>query len=182
MSRAFTEVRGAFYKYPVSVKSNSVIRVEGLDGFIKQNNVLVQDFRVAKREKQAIVQCFGETNHVYAFGADPTTSQFSVTLAVFLANCGGKVTGNDVGAAISIYEKLRVSQKKALVSMTIGGKVLKGTASGFESSVANQQLNMVQVTFMFTDFQTAKGGSGSGSGSGGKQITYSVSGSTSKLL
>lgn len=146
--------RGAFHKEKFDVGSSGIVSISELDGLIGQDNVFVQDVRVNKREKQTVVQCFGEVNHVYAFGADPLSSQFSVTLAIFLVKeCNGGVDGSDIGSAISTYDGMRVSQNPSTVSMTVGGGTVIGTATGFDMSVANPQLNMVNVSFLFTAFQ-----------------------------
>ena len=60
----------------------SIIDLDGID--TSGETTLVSNFSVQDNEKLGMIQCFNDTNHLYAFGHDPENSEFSVTYIAFL--------------------------------------------------------------------------------------------------
>lgn len=151
--KVFQEVRGSFKVMTENLTTSSIVRVTGID--IPPNNVFVYDFNVTKAEKKAIVQCFNNVHHIYAFGPDPEGSNYSITYCVFLQQSGCSTTFKSSGALgnlLAQYKKLRVSSGKKLVNMTIdSGALVSGILVGCQINVVNQEQNMVSVTLVFTD-------------------------------
>ena len=149
-------VRGFFRQMNVNVKTDSYIKIKGLS--VPTQGALVADTGVSKAEKTAILQCFNETNHVYAFGHDPEASQYNVTYLVFLQNSSSCSTADRFSANDAVkkflqeYNKLKVSKKHATVDLTMGAETyVSGILVSFNVKVYSAELNMLSVTFGFID-------------------------------
>lgn len=133
-----------------------------IDGFPKNAaGMLLTDFRTRFQEKNAIIQCFNEINHVYAFGHDPDNSTFSATFLVFLGRqCMTDNTftpGPRVKEFVRTYLNQRVSQKKTTVKITWQSVTyVKGILLGFDFASYDEEMNMATVTFSGKFFMDAK--------------------------
>lgn len=153
--KVFQEVRGSFKVMTENLTTSSIVRVTGIE--LPPNNVFVQSFNVTKAEKKAIVQCFNNVHHIYAFGPDPDGSNYSITYCVFMQQegCNTKFkSSGSLGNLLEQYKTLRVSSEKGkkLVNMTIdSGAMVSGILVGCMINVVDPEQNMVSVTLVFTD-------------------------------
>ena len=151
--KVLQEVRGTFRCMTENLTTSSIVRVTGLN--LPPNNVFVQGFNVTKFEKKAILQCFNNVNHVYAFGPDPEGSNYSVTYGVFLQEYGCSKKFKSSGALASMvnqYKQLRVSSSKKIVSLTVDtGAMFSGILVGCQINVQDPEQNLVGVTLIFSD-------------------------------
>lgn len=161
--KVLQEVRGTFKCMTENLTTSSIVRVTDIK--LPPNNVFVQGYNITKFEKKAILQCFNNVNHVYAFGPDPEGSNYSVTYGVFLQEygCGSKFkSGGALGSLVSQYKKLRVSSSKKIVSLTVDtGAMFSGILVGCQINVVDPETNLVSVTLIFTDLdadENSKGG------------------------
>ena len=159
MPRILGENRGTFFLEHMEFNDGSVW-IGGKEGLgSEKNEFIVQDFSFVDQEKNSIIQCFDNVNHVYAFGHDPDGSVFSVTFLVFL---GGKCSGDgecgeapssfklsgSLGKLLEKYKGLKVS-KGATVKVLFAndsGAVLVGIVLSAAARMANPELNLVAVT------------------------------------
>lgn len=111
---------------------------------------LLIDFRIHLQDKNSTIQCFNDTNYIYAFGHDPVGSTFSVTYLVFLgAQCmrSGFSPGNDLKHAVKGYLQHRVSQRKKIVKITFrSSNDFKGIVTGFDAGVYSEELHIATAT------------------------------------
>ena len=133
-----------------------------IDGLPKNaTGVLLTDFRTRFQEKNSIVQCFNEINHVYAFGHDPDNSTFSATFLVFLGRqCmtdDNFTPGPRMKELVKMYLDQRGSKKKATVKITWQGVgYVKGVLLGFDLASYDEEMNMATVTFSGKFFADTK--------------------------
>lgn len=134
---------------------------EGLIKFPKEISIpgscaFVSGVSIRKNEKKAIIQCFNSVNHVYAFGADPESSMYSCSVAVFGASCerGGFKSSTGLGKLLDSYKSNRVSKSAKTLSLTVDNKVLKGILVGVAVDVVDAELNLFRVMFMFNDLDS----------------------------
>ena len=123
-----------------------------ITGFTPPNTgQLLTDFRIRMSEKNSVVQCFNEINHIYAFGHDPDGSVFSVTYLVFLGKGCMKEkfeAGTALAAFMRGYLENRVSKKKSTVTITYkGAGYIRGIVLDWDVSVADEEMSAVSVTF-----------------------------------
>lgn len=148
-----TEVHGSFTCWIGDVSTRSIINVPSLS--LSYSNTFVQGFNVTKVEKRAVVQCFGHSYHVYAFGPDPEASNFSVTFGVFFQtykNCESFSASSAVTELLEAYEEMKVSKNPAMITMNVddGGSV-SGILTGLQINSIDPTYNLVSVTLLFTD-------------------------------
>ena len=131
----------------------SVVKLEDVD--TTGQAVLVSNFQVVDNEKLGIIQCFNNTNHLYAFGHDPQSSGFTVTYIVFMGKENGKdicmqgsfKSGNLVGGAVRTYNELKVSGYKKTVMVTFGnGTALTGVVTSLDIAVFDPEINAITVS------------------------------------
>ena len=150
MARVFNITRGSYFEYHVGEGNDGLVDVEAL-GLKGEEGVLVDAFSFSAAEKVSIMQCFQDSNHVYAFGHDPERSAFSVRYAVFLGQKCMKDAFKPGGAfskAIQAYKDNRVSaHTEDTVKLTYGdGLQMSGIITALEVGVLDPQLNAVFVT------------------------------------
>ena len=140
------EIRGTFFLDDSIKFEPSIVSVGDLTSV--QDSILVQGFSFNDQEKNAIIQCFDDTNHVYAFGHDPENSLFSVTFLVFLGSKCMKEAFKASGSLSEILERykgMKVS-RGATVNVTFGkGVTLVGIVLSAAVQLANPELNTVSV-------------------------------------
>lgn len=147
MSKILNYARGSFYVSPNHVRK-AMVTVQGLS--VPSTGCLVTDFSMRDAEKNAIIQCFNGVNHVYAFGHDPETSQFSVTYSVFLGNqCmhGRFQDSGRLARIIRSYNSIKLSSGRRTVNVTFGnGLTIVGIVLSADARVQDAGLNIVSVT------------------------------------
>ena len=151
MSKIFRISRGSFKAMDMTGKiSDSIVKVEGISA-PAGSGTLVSNFRVNDTEKNGIIQCFGNINHIYAFGHDPDQSGFSVTYIAFLGQAcmrNGFKEGRSLKSLVAGYNAQKVSNHPdATINMTIGsGLTIRGILLTFDVSVFDAEINAVTVT------------------------------------
>ena len=147
-------VRGVFGHAEVPWDA-SVIGIDAPDLKLPDDGWFVQDAKLDKVEKRGVIQCFGGTNHVYAFGQDPESSRYSLTLGVFMQakGCADKFkTGKAVANIVAEYMRLRVSETPGIVRMKLDdGLLLGGILTGLSVAVSNAEINLFSITLSFMD-------------------------------
>ena len=124
-----------------------------IDGLPKNaTGVILTNFNLQFHEKNSVVQCFNEINHVFAFGHDPDNSTFSATFMVFLGKQCMKdnkfVPGPRMKELFQMYLTRRASQQKATIKITYQGVgYVKGILLDFNVSTYDEELNAATVTF-----------------------------------
>lgn len=109
---------------------------------------LVTSFSAEQRENFAVSQCLNGGTFLYTFGHDPHASQFSLGITSFLRTCSGEHAA-DFARALRAYSAGRVSQSKALSSLSVGDAVLRGYLVGLNASVVDAGLGIVASTYTF---------------------------------
>lgn len=141
--------RGAFRVVDVDVSNGKGVQLTIAGG---QNPVgaasLVTSFSVQQAENFSVSQCLNGGVYLYTFGHDPQRSQFSVGVTSFLNSCDGSV-GADLAAAIAAYRTGRVSQSKALSSLTVGTGSFNGYLVGQGINVVSSELGIINATYTF---------------------------------
>lgn len=146
--RILNITNGSYKKITKKVQP-SVIHIDGID--LPQQGAIVFGFSASDAEKHSIIQCFNDTNHIYAFGHDPENSAFSVTYLVFLGKAcmkDGKFSaGSSLSDIVNMYNDVKVSKRKATVDVTYGNGVTQtGIVLSLNMGVHDQELNTVLVT------------------------------------
>lgn len=148
--------RGNFKKVDIGKVSDSLVVFAGINP--SSYSAFVQTVTLNKAEKVGMLQCFNDTNHVYAFGHDPEGSKFSCTMIVFMNKCDeegfteGFTASGGLAKLIEEYEEKRVSNRKQTVDLKVDdGKTLTGILVGMSSRVEDPELNMFSVTFICND-------------------------------
>lgn len=149
--RIFKETHGRFKCINSTGYSASTIRVDGLGAL--RNGVFVGGFNITKNEKKGIIQCFNGSNHIYAFGHDPESSNFSITINVFFERtCDYSTEHGDAGKILQWYRKNRVSKKQKSITMTIDSKgAVSGILTAIQINFIDPALNLASITLIFTD-------------------------------
>lgn len=147
MSKIFDFTRGSYIRFDVKP---SVVSIDALKGVANESGILVTNFQFTDQEKNSIIQCFNNTNHIYAFGHDPESSGFAVTFSVFMgAKCSKefKDSGN-LGKIIRQYKGARVSERGGTVTVSFGksGPTLVGIVLAAQSQLVDPGINMASVT------------------------------------
>lgn len=151
-------VRGVFGKASIPWGSPSLVKIGGTgdDSFkLPDEGVFVSSYDLEKGEKRGIIQCFKNVNHVYAFGQDPESSRYSVTLSVFMQapECATEFkSGKALASIIDEYKRLRVSEHPYVVSVSVDdGAIVNGILTGVRVSVLDASLNLLAVVLSFSD-------------------------------
>lgn len=149
MSAIFSASRGSFFIQRDMSFSASMIYIPGMDT-MSLDNTLVSNFSFNDSEKNAIIQCFNDVNHVYAFGHDPEQSGFSITYITFLGDrCmeNGFKPGWSLADIVDSYNDIKLSKKESTVIITFGhGVSLEGIILSLSVSVYETELNAITVT------------------------------------
>ena len=141
--------RGAFRVVDVDTSNGKGVLVSIAGGGNPVgSSSLVTSFSVQQAENYAVSQCLNGAAYLYTFGHDPQRSQFSLGITSFLNSCNGDV-GTAVSEAIAAYNKGRVSQSKALSSLTVGTGAFNGYLVGQGIDVVNPELGIIQTTYTF---------------------------------
>ena len=109
---------------------------------------LVTSFSAEQRENYSVAQCLNGGMFLYTFGHDPANSQFSLGITSFLRTCHGEV-GSELAKALSIYRTGRVSQSKALSTLSVGDAALRGYLVGQGVVVTDNVVGTVTATYTF---------------------------------
>ena len=143
-------VRGTVKAFDANNKSPvpSIIKLAGIKA--EGDTALVSNFRITDNEKLGMIQCFNNTNHLYAFGHDPENSGFSVTYIAFLGKACMKTafsSGNAVKNLVNAYNSKKISATGKTVQMTFGGgKALEGVICSMDVDVFDPEINALTVT------------------------------------
>lgn len=114
------------------------------EGSALSDNTIVTSVNIRQTEKFAVVPCFNDVNHIYAFGHDAQNSSAQVTVLTNAEMPQGDRTG--FSKAIQAYAESRLSTNK-MVTLTIGGQTFRGRLPAMGSSTTNTQLNLQSVTY-----------------------------------
>jgi hypothetical protein len=146
------DTRGSFTVLKMPIES-SIVRIDGFDPPNGQNDhgILVQSFSMKDAEKHSIIQCFNDSNHVYAFGHDPEQSGFAITYIVFFGSqCMPDKEfkqSNYLETIVGKYNELRVSSSSKTVNVIYGNGVMQeGILLSLSASIHDPELNTISVT------------------------------------
>lgn len=145
--KIFSDTRGAHIKLNMPVNSSSMIELEGTGGLLSTDCIFVQNFQVQLAERASVISCFNDYNYIFAFGHNPTASQYVISFTAFLVGKDCKsVNGSGIIKKIKeYYDKNRVSKKRKLVRMTVGSIVVKGVLTNMTLTGQNAELNTISV-------------------------------------
>ena len=118
---------------------------------------LVTSFGAEQRENYSVSQCLNGGVYLYTFGHDPQGSQFTLGISSFLNTCSGKRAA-DLAQALQVYKTGRVSQSRALASMSVGDAVLRGYLIGQSVAVVDTAIGIVASTYTFVALNPQEGG------------------------
>ena len=149
--------RGKFYSTTVDTEDGQGIQISMPGGNPLGSASLVTSFDVSQRENFAVSQCLNGGVYLYTFGHDPQNSQFDIGISSFLNTCDGKRAA-DLAQALAAYYGGRVSQSKAMASMSIGDAVLRGYLVGQSVRVADNAIGLVSSTYTFIALSPQAGG------------------------
>lgn len=150
--------RGSFHITSVDTKNGSGIQVSMPGPSPLGSSSLVTSFGVEQRENFAVSQCLNGGVYLYTFGHDPQGSQFNLGVTSFMNSCSGERAA-DLALALQAYYAGRVSQSRAIASMSVGDAVLRGYLTAQSISVANSDLSMVTAAYTFVALKPQGGGS-----------------------
>lgn len=140
--------RGKFRAMSVDTRDGQGIQIDMPGGSPLGAASLVTSFSAEQRENYSVSQCLNGGIYLYTFGHDPQNSQFSLGITSFLNTCSGAQAA-DLAQALRAYQGGRVSQSRALASMSVGDAVFRGYLVGQSVSVADPQLGLVASTYTF---------------------------------
>ena len=109
---------------------------------------LVTSFSAAQRENFSVAQCLNGGMFLYTFGHDPNASQFGLSVTSFLRTCDNDI-GGELAKALSAYQSGRVSQSKALSTLSIGDAALRGYLVGQDIAVTDAVIGTVTTNYTF---------------------------------
>jgi len=141
--------RGCFHAWNEFKITNGVVLTMPSSGDIPasdQDPIFVVSVKFNLREKVSVVQCFNDTNYVYAFGHDPRGSMVSVQMLAFLIASDGTSDSDIVGTMVSNYAQDRLSQSLQQATLSIGSQSLNGFVTDLASSTGNQEYNIQYFT------------------------------------
>jgi len=139
---------GKFCVAHVDASGGQGIQVTMPGGSPLGTSSLVTSFAAEQRENFSVSQCLNGGIYLYTFGHDPHSSQFSLGITSFLNTCEGK-SAADFAQALRAYNNGRVSQSRALSSLSVGDAVLRGYLVGHSASVVDAGLGIVASTYTF---------------------------------
>jgi len=143
-------VRGSVKAFDANNKSPvpSIIKLDDIEP--SGDTALVSNFRVTDNEKLGMIQCFNDTNHLYAFGHDPENSGFSVTYIAFISKACSHTSfspGDAVKKLVDAYNSKKISATGKTVKMTFGGgKALDGVVCSMDVDVFDPEINALTIT------------------------------------
>ena len=158
--KIFSDVRGAHIKQEIPVGSSCMIKLEGADGLLNTDCILVQNFQVTLQERASVISCFNDYNYIFAFGHNPMSSQYVVQFTAFLVgkDCHS-VNGSEIVKKIkNYYDKYRVSKRRKLVKLSIGSLVVKGALVNMQLTGQNAELNTISVSMGLLGIQGVDNG------------------------
>lgn len=123
------------------------VSIPGVDSSVGESS-LVTSFSASQRENYSVAQCLNGGVFMYTFGHDPMQSQFALGVTSFLNTCDGK-NGADLAKALSAYQAGRVSQSKALSTLSVGDAALRGYLVGQSVQVASAEIGAIAVNYIF---------------------------------
>ena len=138
----------------------------------------ISSVRFAQKEKYHLVQCFNDTNYVYAFGHDPQASLLEVTYTMFMTDPSGTSFGASLSDMTGAYAGSRLSKiPENFATLTISNNfTMQGFIVGMDTSTVDQEHNIQQfvvlvllVTTQGTAPLTAAQESSAGTGESGNQ-------------
>lgn len=149
MATLFNIVRGSVKMLsPDGGIQPSIVKIDGFDS--SDEATLVSNFSVSDNEKLGMIQCFNDTNHLYAFGHDPENSGFSVTYIAFMGQACMKTSfspGSSVEKLVAAYNQKKVSASGSLVTVSFGGgKSVEGVVCSMDIEVFDPEMNALTVT------------------------------------
>lgn len=140
--------RGSVKQIDAFSIKESVIHIDGISS--SGDTKLVSNFKISDREKLGIIQCFNDTNHLYAFGHDPENSGFGVTYIAFMGkDCmeSGFEEGSAVKDLVGEYNAKKVSTTRKTVVVTFAkGCSVEGVVTSMEVDVFSPELNALTIT------------------------------------
>lgn len=147
------KMRGCFHRFNIMQNANAIgasLQMPG--GFqlpVPGNGyepMIVVNVEFAEKEKIHIVQCFQDTNYVYAFGHDPMSSIIKVSFVAFLTASAGSANSDAMTKFMSAYKTSRVSANQKMAVLTLAGETLQGFVLGLTSGTADAQFNLQNFT------------------------------------
>lgn len=151
MARILNITRGSFVVKDLGLPVEaSIIKLKGIE-VESGDGALVVNFNINDMEKSAIIQCFQDVNHIYAFGHDPESSGFSLSYLVYLGKkCmkdGKFAPGSKLKDIVDSYNAIKLSKGKATATISCGsGLSYVGIVLSLSASVHDPELNMISVT------------------------------------
>lgn len=149
------------------------------DPTIKQDNILISSLSYTQKDKFSVVQCFADTNHVYAFGHDPVGSIIHVELLVFLVNKDGTGPADGLLRCLQAWSNNRLYRSLKPTQITVGGVVLTGYMVGNGTATQDKMINLQSASydFIMTGSQGGNGNAGNeGAADGMDRGTSDVAG------
>lgn len=162
------EAMGARLILPINQPQNFT------DPTIKQDNILISSLTYSQRDKFSVVQCFKDTNHVYAFGHDPVGSVIHIELMVFLVNKDGTGPADGLLRCLQAWANNRLYRSLKPTQIKVGDVVLTGYMVGNGTNTQDRMINLQSASYDFI-MTGAQGGDGNVGGSGGSGDQYGVS-------
>lgn len=144
------KMRGCFHRFNIMVSSDSfgarLILPAAVDlpqAMTPFEPMVVVGIEFAEKEKFHIVQCFEDTNYVYAFGHDPTSSIIRVSYVAFMIDQTGTTHSQAMNRFIDAYKDNRISKSLALATLSLGGaNLLQGFIISMSAGTADAQYNL----------------------------------------
>lgn len=145
------KLRGCFHRFQVMADSDAfaahLILPEGATKLPESGSafepMVVVGIDFVEKEKFHIVQCFEDTNYVYAFGHDPASSIIRVSYVAFIVDHTGTTHSQAMNRFIQAYKDGRISQSLALATLSLGGDTLiQGFIISMSSGTAETQYNL----------------------------------------
>lgn len=147
------KMRGCFHRFSIMQNASALgASLEMPNGFklpLPGNGydpMIVVSVEFSEKEKTHIVQCFQDTNYVYAFGHDPTSSIIRVSFVAFMVKKEGTEHSSAINQFLYSYRTSRVSAKQKLATLTLAGETLEGFVVGMNSGTADAQFNLQNFT------------------------------------
>lgn len=149
--------RGKFHVTSVDTADGQGIQISMPGGNPLGPASLVTSFAAEQRENFSVSQCLNGGIYLYTFGHDPQNSQFTLGITSFLNTCSGEKAA-DLARALRVYQSGRVSESRALASMSVGDAVLRGYLSGQSVTVTDNAIGTVASTYTFVALSPQGGG------------------------
>ena len=149
--------RGCFHEIqaPHTKGSGAFLTLPGLTAGTGKNPFFVSNITFGQKEKFHVVQCFNDSNYVYAFGHDPMDSLVEVVFTAFLVNKSGDTFGESLKTLTKAYGDGRLSKKPEYATLTLGTWTVQGLVIGMRSGTedAEHNLQSFSVTLLLVEAQ-----------------------------